>query len=101
MTKFKSVMKSVTRPSRARVRTGCLLLAKLRSDLNPANDLKKVRQGLLDCATSHSNVSGTTNEPYQCVLNDSLGSFKETEEKEEVKNAILLAFIDIISVSHL
>ena len=69
------------------------------SDLNPANGPKNVHRGLLDYATPHSDVSGTANKHYHCVLNDSLGSFKETEEKEEVKNAIFLTFVDIISVS--
>ena len=73
----------------------------VRSDLKPSNGPKIVRRGLLDCATPNTDISGTVNEPYQCVLNDSFGSFKETEEKEEVKNAILLAFVDIISVSHI
>ena len=74
---------------------------RVRSDLNSANGPKKVRRGLLDCATPNTDISGTMNEPYQCMLTDSLDSFKETEEKEEVKNAILLAFVDIISVPHL
>ena len=75
------------------------ILVWVQSDLYPAKGSKKVHRGLLDCATPHSKISGTANEPYQCMLNDSLGSFKETEEKE-VKNVILLVFVDIVSVSH-
>ena len=65
------------------------IFGKTRSGFGP----KKVHQGLLDSTTPHSDVTGTANEPYQYKLNDFLGRFKETEVKDEVRNAILLAFV--------
>jgi len=68
-----------------------LFLAKLRSGFG----WNKICRVLPDCVMPQSDVSGTADEPCQCMLYNSFGSLKKTEEKEEVEKVILLAFIDI------